>query len=84
MEVSFSQSAERDLGRLTKSVAMRVFDKIKWLVENFESADLLSLGGQLSGFYKLRVGDWRVIYKVDWMKDVITIVAIDHRSKVYK
>ena len=54
MEVLFSKSAEQDLSRLTKSVVGRVFDKIEWLVENFESADLLSLGEQLSGFYKLR------------------------------
>ncbi|MEK6809510.1 MAG: type II toxin-antitoxin system RelE/ParE family toxin [Nanoarchaeota archaeon] len=35
-------------------------------------------------FYKLRVGDWRVVYKIDWKEQTIIASYIDHRSKVYR
>jgi len=35
-------------------------------------------------YFKLRVGDWRIFYQVDWYRNIITIQYIDHRSKAYK
>jgi mRNA interferase RelE/StbE len=36
----------------------------------------------LNGLYKLRVGDWRVIFKIQ--KETVIILAVKHRSKAYK
>jgi mRNA interferase RelE/StbE len=36
----------------------------------------------LHGLYKLRVGDWRVVFKIK--KEIVDIIAIKHRSKAYK
>lgn len=36
----------------------------------------------LSGFRKLRIGDWRIVYEVDCATVIILIIA--HRSKVYQ
>lgn len=35
----------------------------------------------LAGFWKLRVGDWRIIYEIN--DDVVSIIMIAHRSRVY-
>ena len=35
-------------------------------------------------FYRIRVGDYRVIYSIEDEIVTIAIVKIDHRSKVYK
>jgi len=40
------------------------------------------LTGQFKGLYRLRVGDWRIIYKVDG--DKVTIRSIKLRRDVYK
>ncbi len=34
--------------------------------------------------YKLRVGDWRVLMDVDQTNDIIEVLFIDHRSRIYK
>jgi addiction module RelE/StbE family toxin len=38
-------------------------------------------GDQFKGLYKLRVGDWRLIYKID--EGVVLFVTLGHRSEVY-
>ncbi|WP_233467234.1 type II toxin-antitoxin system RelE family toxin [Dolichospermum flos-aquae] len=43
----------------------------------------LSLTGQWSGFYKLRVGDYRVIYELDIEEQLIIIIRIGHRREIY-
>jgi len=40
------------------------------------------LGGQLKGFYKLRVGPYRVIFSIE--ENFVRIFKIGHRSSVYK
>jgi mRNA interferase RelE/StbE len=84
MKVAFSHDAERDIEKLTKAVVTRIFDKIEWFAEHFDSIDPLPLGAHLTGLYKLRVGDWRVIYEFDQTKNIILVVAVGHRSQVYR
>jgi len=42
------------------------------------------LKGNLSGLYKLKTGDWRVIYEVNHEGQVVTVHKVGHRSDVYK
>jgi len=45
---------------------------------------LEALTGELAGLYKLRVGDYRVIYEVLWEEETIVIHAIGHRREIYR
>lgn len=82
--LEFQPAAEKDLAKLSKSVRARVLDKLEWLEEHFDSAVLLPLGSEFKGFFKVRIGDWRAIYRLDWEKRLIVMCYIDHRSKIYK
>ena len=82
--VEFSQTAETDLARLDAPVRRRIIDKLEWLEANFDSVVPLVLGGEFRELFKLRVGDWRVIYGVDWESTRITVYYIDRRDRVYK
>lgn len=73
-----------DLSALDKTVALRITDKLTWLSENFESISPLPLSANYAGFYKLRIGDWRVIYDVDYNKQIITVHKVGHRREIYK
>ncbi len=85
MKVRFTPQAERDLGALDKATAQRILDKIKWLSENFASIRLEPLHGPWQGAYKLRVGDYRVIFTLAGRpKDTILIHLIGHRRDIYK
>ena len=43
-----------------------------------------ALEGNLQGFWRYRVGKFRIICKIDNNKMIIVIIDIDHRSKIYK
>lgn len=80
----FSQVAEVDLANLDRPIRRRIIDKLEWLRGNFNTIIQLSLTGHWRGFYKERVGDWRVIYQINWLSRTIIVCYIDHRSQIYK
>jgi mRNA interferase RelE/StbE len=69
--------------RLTQAVQERIGNKIKWLAENFEQITPMPLSANLAGFFKLRVGDYWVIYSFEEDLKVITIHQIGHRREIY-
>jgi len=82
--VEFTPAAVEDLGRLNKPIAQRILSKIRWLAENFPALTPQPLTGQWSSVYKLRVGDYRVLYTFDNTETSITVHFVRHRREVYK
>ena len=82
--LDFSLAAEKDLAGFDSSIRRRIIDKLDWLLVHFESILPSVLTGEFREFYKLRVGDWRVMYKVDWKNHTITVSYIEHRGRGYK
>ncbi len=82
--VRILEAASQDLARLDKPVGRRIVQRINWLAANLEAIRLEALTGDLTGFYKLRVGDYRVIYEVLWDEETIVIHAIGHRREIYR
>jgi len=58
-------TALESLKNIDQRIGIRILDKLEWLAENFDYVRPLPLKGNLRGFYKLRVGNWRVVYEVD-------------------
>lgn len=83
LNVEFTSQAVTDLERLDQVIAQRILDKIKWLTENFDNITPQPLTGDLKGFFKLRVGDYRVIYSINSSAAIITIHLIGHRREIY-
>ena len=81
--LSFEPESITDLDNLTQAVRMRILKKIDWLRSNFEQISPIPLTANWSGFYKLRVGDYRVIYEFDLELQVIIIIRVGHRSEIY-
>jgi mRNA interferase RelE/StbE len=83
--VEFTDEAEKDLARIDKNTAQRILNKLRWLAENFDMIKPERLKGEMwKDKFKLRVGDYRVIYSVDFEKKIITVHLIGHRSEIYK
>lgn len=76
--------AENDLEVIDELVRTRILEKIRWFKENFEQVRHSSLGGKWKGFFKLRIGDWRVVYGIEYEKRLVTIHFINRRDKIYK
>jgi mRNA interferase RelE/StbE len=60
-----------------------VLRKIRWLSDNFKELAPQALTGNLSGLFKLRIGDYRAIYSFNDETGMITIHRIGHRSEIY-
>jgi mRNA interferase RelE/StbE len=81
--VTFEPESIEDLDKISQSVRVRILKKIEWLGVNFEEVSAQSLTAQWSGFYKLRVGDYRVIYEVDIENKLVIITRAGHRREIY-
>jgi mRNA interferase RelE/StbE len=81
--VVFTSHAEENLAKLDKQIAQRILKKIRWLAENLDSLTPEPLTGRFQAVYKLRVGDYRVLYTLE-EKDSVVIRLIKHRREVYK
>lgn len=81
--VTYEQEALADLEKLPKDVCQRIINKIDWLAQNFEQITPQPLSNNLSGFFKLRVGDYRVVYEFNRTEKGIVIDRIGHRREIY-
>ncbi len=82
--VEFSDDAKRDFLKLDLSVRSQVIERLSWLADNFENITPLPLHHELKGFFKIRVGNWRVAYAFDSTKSEIKVHMIKNRNKAYK
>lgn len=75
---------KEDIPALPKSIK----NTIKKAIENRLTVDPISFGKplrySLKGYRRLRVSDYRVVYRIIPEKDAILIVAIKHRKEVYE
>jgi len=82
-KVRFLRPAEKDLRKIEKSRLPAIFEAIEALKENPRPMGCRKLVGSESA-YRIRLGDYRVIYTIE---DTIRIVEIDrirHRKDVYR
>lgn len=82
--VELRPEALEDLKFIDSVVVDRVLKKLDWLKENFEILTPKSLKGDYKGLFKLRVGDYRVLYTCDKKQKLISVHLIGHRRDIYK
>ena len=84
-EVKYSRQAEKQLGRLDKSVRVIIEQFVDRLPDYPNPRDLgKALKGQFSGLWRYSVGDYRLICSIHDDVLVVEVVKLGHRSKVYK
>ena len=82
--VSWSPTAQRDLQRLPAKVAAAIVELIYGPLAANPHRLGHALRFELEGAHSARRGDYRVIYRIDDALQVVRILAIDHRSDVYR
>ncbi len=79
-EIVWSASAEKDLHKLEHGIARRIYAGVNSLSSNpFHNA--IKLAGEKA--YRIRIGDYRVLFDVDNKTVSVLILKVGHRSKVY-
>lgn len=84
--VEISDVAEKQLHRLDRQVRKRILD---WLDDRIEGCkDPRHFGealrGDLSGLWRYRVGDYRIICQIHDDRLVVLALAVGHRREVYR
>jgi len=82
--ILIKRQAKRKLQSLSRTDKARIAEKIQWLGNNPDDAslDIKKLNNQ--PYYRLRVGNWRVIFDRDDEVKIISIEKIKARGDVYK
>ena len=84
--IDYSSDARRTLRKLDRQNAKRIVDFLDYRVAESDSPRSLgeSLSGPLSGYWKYRVGDFRLICDIQDGKLVVLVVEIGHRREIYR
>lgn len=83
--IEFRPEARDELRGLDPAVRYRILKRIQWLGQHFGeiSPDALA-GEEWQGLFKLRAGDYRIVYAVDIREKKLIIRAIGHRRDIYR
>jgi mRNA interferase RelE/StbE len=80
--VILPNSVQKELDRLPDDVAGRVLARLRALEFNPRPPDVKKLKGRQA--WRIRVGDYRIIYEIHDRELVIIVVTIGHRREVYR
>jgi len=83
-KIAWTSSAKRSLQKLPEKVGHAVIEFIYGPMAGNPHRIGKPLRLQLAGLHSARRGDFRVIYRIDEAKARIDILAIEHRSDVYR
>jgi len=83
LNVKYSSQALNFLKNCEKDTSERILDKIKLLRENPFPKDVKRIEGYREKIYRIRVGKNRILYEVDKENNLLGIVKIDKRERVY-
>jgi mRNA interferase RelE/StbE len=81
--INVTRPAHRELGNLSRDTLNRVAQKIDALANEPRPPGCRKLVGQ-ENLWRIRVGDYRVLYSIDDSARLIEIIAVRHRSKAYE
>jgi mRNA interferase RelE/StbE len=81
-KIFIKPSAAKELEALPKKDRLRIVEKIRGLSGNPRPPGCEKLSGEEK--YRIRQGDYRVLYSIQEDEVIITIVKVGHRREVYR
>ena len=82
-ELLIERTAERDLKSLPTTLFDRIVPRIRSLAETPRPPGCHKLAGSLNG-WRIRIGDYRVLYEIDDARKRVKIFRVRHRREVYR
>ena len=81
-KVIFTKSVKKDFKKIPKLEVSKILNEIAYLAKNPRSSKTKKLKGEK--LYRLRVGNYRVIYDIQDNLMLIFVVKLGHRSDIYR
>ena len=81
-KISLTKTAQKQLDKLPNNVAMPIIEAIEKLATNPRPSGCKKLKGRDG--YRIRKGDYRIIYDIYDEELVIDVIALGHRKEIYE
>jgi mRNA interferase RelE/StbE len=81
--ITFARSARKELESLPASIVGRILPRIEALAQTPRPSGCRKLSGERN-LWRLRIGDYRVLYSVDDRQRVVDVNAVRHRRDAYR
>lgn len=82
-QIFYDGQPRKYLKKLEKDIALRIIDKIESILTiNPIPKDAKPVVGE-HGVFRMRIGDHRALYRVDYKQELVIIFKIEKRSRVY-
>jgi len=82
-QVVIGKLASKELKKLAKKEVQRIFPKIKDLSAKPRPDGCKKLKSQSEDLWRIRVGDYRIIYSIDDAVSIVDIRRVGHRRDIY-
>lgn len=82
-KVVISRSAEKDLAKLPRKALLPISNAIDTLEENPRPPGCKKLKGATENLWRIRVGDYRIIYAIADEVQIVDVRKIGHRRDIY-
>ena len=80
--IEYYRSVKKDLRKIDHQNRVLIVEKIQSLANNPRPSGVSKLQ-DAGNLYRIRVGDYRIVYEIIDKRLVITIVKVGHRSRIY-
>jgi len=80
--IDFKPAALRQFARLSRKVQHRLKPRIDALAEDPRPPGAKKLSGR-EPFYRIRVGDYRVVYRIQDQEGLVLVLRVAHRKEAY-
>ena len=78
------RKAQKVFDQLSPLVQERVTSAIKELASNPRPSGAKKLSGKLAGVWRVRIGDFRVLYDIDDKSKRVVLLDLGHRRQIYR
>jgi mRNA interferase RelE/StbE len=82
-KVFLEKRAEREIKKLPAEIFYRIIPQLKALSENPKPSGCRKITGS-KNYWRIRIGDYRIIYEIDEGEKAVKVMRIRHRREVYK
>lgn len=81
--VEITPAAQRQIKKLITPVQLAIVERLEQLAEDPRPPGVLKMQG-VESLYRIRVGDYRIIYEIQDQTLLIAVVKVGHRGDVYR
>lgn len=80
----FEQRAGKDFAKLDKTTQARIVQFLKQRETRPPQDYSNALSGEFKGFWRIRVGDYRLIIQIDEETQMVSVYEVGHRKHIYR